>query len=197
MLIDLGRGPLDFRAIEIVTALDEVAVDLPLGSRGFRIKIREGVVTTHVHFSNIKGEVAKTDRVFTPIGAATFLPASPAVGDVAVYTAARTGQFLLVDVDGSTAVTSAAIGDIFVWDGTNWTKRDTMPLQPQYWTIDGTANVAGSADFIGLRVMSADAEDEQGNTLPTQPDGTILEQRIYITSDTDDTTIEIVIIPGF
>ena len=56
---DLGRTPLDFRAIHIATALTEVAVDLPLGCRGVMIKSRQTGNSRHVRISSIKGEVSK------------------------------------------------------------------------------------------------------------------------------------------
>ena len=129
MLMELGRGPLEFRAISIATALAEVAVDLPQGSRGFRIRSRQG--GRKIRISTVKGQVSSSDT------------------------------------------------------------------DAKYWTLDGSSDTSVIGEFIGLRVMSADAEDEQGKTLAAQPAGTVLEQRLYVTAETDATVIEIVIIPGF
>ena len=57
MIMELGRGPLDFRVIEVATALEEKILDLPLGARGFRLQDRAG--TAALRISQIKGEVSK------------------------------------------------------------------------------------------------------------------------------------------
>ena len=130
---DLGRTPLDFRAIHIATALTEVAVDLPVGCRGIMIKSRQTANNRHVRFSSIKGEVSK--------------PSSD-----------------------STA---------------------------RYWSTDGSNNTSNPLSIMGFRVMSADATDGRGDPKPEQPAGTVLQQRVYVTAEVDNTTIEMVIMPGF
>ena len=125
MMMELGRGPIDFKIITITTALDEEVLDLPMASRGFWIKDRADTAVLRV--SNIKGEVSE----------------------------ASDGKFWTVRTGGS----------------------------------DGA--------FFGLRVMREDAEDGQGNALGTQADGTVLEQRYYVTSESANTDIEVVIIPGY
>ena len=57
MLMELGRGPLDFRVINVETALEEKILDLPLAARGFRLQDRAG--TAALRISQIKGEVSK------------------------------------------------------------------------------------------------------------------------------------------
>ena len=131
MLTDLGRGPLEFRAIEIATALTEAVVDLPQGSRGFFIKSRQVGAARKIRISNVKGAVSSSDD------------------------------------------------------------------DAKYWTLDSSGTRAEVGMFVGLRIMSADAEDGQGNAISAQPADTVLEQRLYVTAEVDDTTIEIVIMPGF
>lgn len=129
MLMELGRGPLDFKLIEVKTALDEVILDLPLGSRGFHLQERSR--TAVLRISNIKGEVTKA--------------------------------------------------------------TDADP-KPKFWTIR-----AGNRFVVtGIRVMRVDANEPDGTPFEQDdiPDGQVLEQRYYLTSESDATDIEVLIRPG-
>ena len=59
MLSDLGRGPIDFQVFHVATALDEMAIDLPVGTRGIMVKSRQTGNNRHIRISSIKGEVSK------------------------------------------------------------------------------------------------------------------------------------------
>ena len=131
MLIELGRGPVDFQALRIDTALEEKFIDVPLGSRGIIVSYRGKANNGRIRLSSIKGEVSKTS------------------------TAAETARFL---------------------------------------TIRGTDTLTIS----GLRLMSADAEHEGKPIADTEVEaGTMLEQRLYLTTEAANQTIEIAIIPGY
>lgn len=92
----------------------------------------------------------------------TSLPVSPAVGDFVRFNAAATGLSDAVDTDGSTAVTDAATGDTFRYDGANWVKQATDPtINDHDYVLDsvvesksevGTQSIiqAGPADLDGL-----------------------------------------------
>ena len=57
MLLELGRGPVEFNIITVATALDEKFLDLEIGARGFRLQDRVSAAALRV--SSIKGEVKK------------------------------------------------------------------------------------------------------------------------------------------
>ena len=133
MLSDLGRGPIDFQVFHVETALTEMAIDLPVGTRGVIVKSRQTGNNRHIRISSIKGEVSKA-------------------------------------ASDNTA---------------------------RYFSTDGNANVASVFSLTGFRVMSADAHDAEGNPKPAQAAGTMLEQRLYLTSEQASTTIEVILIPGF
>ena len=93
------------------------------------------------------------------------IPSTPMVGDYIRFTAPVTGLTGFVDIDGSTAVTAAAIGDWFVRQANNWRKLADPPDAPStaVATIDDipstpmvgdyirfTAQVAGLMGFIGI-----------------------------------------------
>ena len=50
-------------------------------------------------------------------------PGSPSANDLFEFNAAATGLSDAVDYDGSTEITTAARGDVFKYDGTNWVKQ--------------------------------------------------------------------------
>ena len=64
----------------------------------------------------------------------------------------------------------------------------------KYWTVPAEKEFS----LLGLRTMNEDALDEDGNPLDFDAveDGEILEQRWYWTSETANTVVESVIIPG-
>ena len=65
-----------------------------------------------------------------------------------------------------------------------------------YFTIAGIRN---PFTFSGFRVMAKDAENVDGTPKADSEvaDGEVLEQRWYVTSEQANTTIEIMIFPGF
>lgn len=128
MLMELGRGLIDFEAIDVETALDEHEIDLEQGSRGFRVKARANNVV--LRLSNIKGEVAKA-----------------------------------VDADPT----------------------------PKFWTIPAGTVFEG---ILGIRVMQQDAVNLQGETEGDQAAGEVLEGRFYITAETANAVIELMVYPG-
>lgn len=76
-------------------------------------------------------------------------------------------------------------------------KQVSADPPPKYWTIPAGEQYEG---FLGMRVAVEDAVHPLTNNplaLEDVKDGTVLEQRYYVTSESDDTTIEVVIFPGF
>lgn len=71
-------------------------------------------------------------------------------------------------------------------------KAVTADPKPKFWTIAA----ATVFSIEGVRNMQRDAEDGTGTALGAQAAGTVLEQRFYVTSETDATDIEVLIIPG-
>ena len=71
-------------------------------------------------------------------------------------------------------------------------KMATADPKPKFWTVQ-----AGEVFEIGgIRIMQTDAQDDVGNALGAQTAGTILEQRFYVTSETANVDIEVIVIPG-
>jgi hypothetical protein len=64
MLMELGRGPLIFRLLHIETNFQEKHFDLGIGSRGFRVQVRDAINNSEavLRISNIKGEVSKNSN---------------------------------------------------------------------------------------------------------------------------------------
>ena len=71
-------------------------------------------------------------------------------------------------------------------------KASTADPKPKFWTVR-TEPYSG---MLGIRVMEPDAEAIPGEAKGEQPDGTVLEQRFYVTSETGSTDIEVIIVPG-
>ena len=72
----------------------------------------------------IKGETGDTglkgDTGDADLQTGNAFPASPGNGDIFIFDAAATGLTDTVENDGSTALTTAKIGDTFKYDSTNW-----------------------------------------------------------------------------
>ena len=94
--------------------------------------------------------------------------------------------FLLKDREGASVLRWSNIkGEV--------AKASTADPKPKYWTVLTTEPYSG---MLGLRVMEPDAEVTPGAAKGEQPEGTVLEQRFYVTSEADDTDVEIIIVPG-
>ena len=72
-------------------------------------------------------------------------------------------------------------------------KATTADPKPMFWTIPAGTQFDG---LMGIRNMQNDATGPGGEAFGDQADGTVLEQRFYITSETDGTDIEAMIFPG-
>ena len=72
----------------------------------------------------IKGETGDTgpkgDTGDADLNTGSAFPVSPGNGDIFIFDTAATGLTDTVENDGSTALTTAKIGDTFKYDGTNW-----------------------------------------------------------------------------
>ena len=72
----------------------------------------------------IKGETGDTglkgDTGDADLQTGNAFPASPGSGDIFIFDQAATGLTNTVENDGSTSLVTAAIGDTFKYDGTNW-----------------------------------------------------------------------------
>ena len=72
-------------------------------------------------------------------------------------------------------------------------KATTEDPKPVFWTIPVGTQFDG---LMGIRNMQKDATGPGDEALGDQADGTVLEQRFYITSESDSTDIEVMIVPG-
>lgn len=73
-------------------------------------------------------------------------------------------------------------------------KSITDSPKPKFWTVPAGTHFEG---ILGIRVMAEDAPKPNADGTPVDAtDGTIGEQRWYVTSETANTQIEILEIPG-
>ena len=67
MNMEMGRTPLEFRTFTSTADFEEQAFDLPVGARGFRLRVHSGNNNKEIRLSNIKGEVTKENGVYWSI----------------------------------------------------------------------------------------------------------------------------------
>ena len=85
------------------------------------------------------------------LGEGMAFPSIPAVGDQFRFTTAASGLSNAVDVDGTTAVTDAAVGDVFIWRGTVWVKQAEI-LGGSEYELDSFIEVKSEVSMSALHV---------------------------------------------
>ena len=89
-----------------------------------------------------------------------------------------------------------ARGSVLRWSNIKGEVSKASDADPpgKYWTVGSEEPYGG---ILGMRMSDNRSELLRDETLPEQEDGTVLESRYYVTSEDGDTTIEVIIVPGY